>query len=611
MTAGGASGKGVVIGVGAVFAAIGLLFAAIGAWMHFAETGEQRRLDAAGRFTDAVVVRRFIRADATGGRAEPSFRLQVRFTPEVGDEVTASAAVDMASYDRALPGSPIGVTYLPDAPSVHRVDGEVRDRVAAVVFAAIGIVFAIVGGGMIFAMLRRPRPEGAPPGLLAQVGALVMRAPLMLFGAVWLLVGVALLFAGLAAARSERATEALFARDALPAEGIVAAKSIVTESSGSGSSRRRTTKYRVTLRFTAASGDEVVGIADVGSSTWDSLVEQGPVAVTYVASRPWLYRVAGEGTGWSASIGTYILFGFGAVATALGGGVLAYALRHAPKWPRRATVRRRVARRRRAKGEAATAVPQVRRRSLAPKLASAAERVPRRSPVQWVAAIFFAAGVAAAGAGISTLVTEWRYAVAGEVAEGVITAKSIEEARRSERSSTRHMVSYRFTTARGQVTEGRHRLSWEAWESGKEGDRILVRYRQDAPHTNRAATADETVEGFVTLALGIAFGGLGGGALALALYARRRRARLMRDGLSVTGVVVAVEPSGVRVNKVPQMRIRFRFRDPAGRERQGASQTMPPGEASRWKPGDTGEVRFDALNPDDNVWIGERHAHGA
>ncbi len=600
-------GRIAVIGAGLLFAAIGLLFAGIGVGKNFSERSEQRRLDAGGKFASAVLTRKYIEANVTSGRVEPRFHVQFRFVPEGKAEVMGTAAVSSEAYRRAKPGGRIEVVYLPDTPSVHRVEGELRDTLFGVMFAGVGGFIVLVGGGMIYAMLRRPRPQAARPGLFARVGMFVTRAPILLFAGVWLVVGLSFLIAGWFIAAHELGMRAQFANESLPTSGTVLHKSVFTESSGSGNSRTQTTRYRIVFRYTVE-GDEIVGTTNISAGAWERLVERGPVNLAYVAREPWRYHIDGE-QGWSDWLGSYVLLGIGIVATMIGGGALAFAYRSLPSWAHTARWPRSF-RRKRAEG-GIVSVPQVALPSRIPKLARAAQWLPRGWIMLVVGAVFFLGGVAAVISGIATLIGEWRYARGGALAERRITGKSIDEASRSDRSSTRHLVSYRFTTAQGEVQEGRHTLQWEAWEAAKEGDRIAVRYLADAPQTNREASVDGTVEGFVALGVGPLIGGIRGAILFLSYYGRQRRARLLRYGIAVAAHVIAVEDSGFIVNKVMQKRIRFRFQDNSDRDREGLSEPMPPDDAHDWNPGDAGEVRYDAANPDDQIWTGKRRGRSA
>jgi hypothetical protein len=52
-------------------------------------------------------------------------------------------------------------------------------------------------------------------------------------------------------------------------------------------------------------------------------------------------------------------------------------------------------------------------------------------------------------------------------------------------SPSRHTVSYRFTTKKGQTIEGRYDVLPQTWAKLKEGDPVVVEYLPDSPDTNR------------------------------------------------------------------------------------------------------------------------------
>jgi hypothetical protein len=144
-------------------------------------------------------------------------------------------------------------------------------------------------------------------------------------------------------------------------------------------------------------------------------------------------------------------------------------------------------------------------------------------------------------------------------------------------------------------------VSRETWEAAKNGDRIAVRYLPGAPHLNRAARDSGTNAGLVGIVLGTLFSAGGGGALFLAAYAWRRRRRLLERGVAARAVVLAVVPTR---DKSRRSFLRYRFHDALGVEREGRSDAMASELAKSWAPGRIGEVRYDAANPDDHVWIG-------
>lgn len=111
--------------------------------------------------------------------------------------------------------------------------------------------------------------------------------------------------------------------------------------------------------------------------------------------------------------------------------------------------------------------------------------------------------------------------------------------------------------------------------------------------------AARVIGGFVALA---------GGAIAgWGIRKVMLRNRLLRDGVRCEGTVVGVEETNVKFNNVTQWVVRFSFTDYAGQMHQAKTEYMSPDEASEWKPGDTGEVRYDQSRPAVNLWLGRGH----
>ena len=80
--------------------------------------------------------------------------------------------------------------------------------------------------------------------------------------------------------------------------------------------------------------------------------------------------------------------------------------------------------------------------------------------------------------------------------------------------------------------------------------------------------------------------------------------RVTTRGVTTQAVVVAVEPTNVRINRVTQWRIGYEFRDRSGRTLRGESDLLAPQSAQAWSPGDHGTVRYDPDKPEDSVWLG-------
>ncbi len=105
---------------------------------------------------------------------------------------------------------------------------------------------------------------------------LARRSFWLLFGGIWLFVGLVLLAFSLVFAVNELE----YASSGVTTTGIVLAKDIVPASSSSS------TEYRVTYRFTTGQGEVVEGSDAVEIATWEDLQERGPIVVRYLASSP-------------------------------------------------------------------------------------------------------------------------------------------------------------------------------------------------------------------------------------------------------------------------------------------------------------------------------------
>lgn len=140
----------------------------------------------------------------------------------------------------------------------------------------------------------------------------------LLFGGVWLAVGLPVLAGGIALWQ----TEQRFAAEAVTVEGQVLTRDIVSarrRSAGGGGGR--STSYRVTYRFATPDGTRYVGSSKVEVGVWENLREQGPVAIAYLADDPASNRIVGA-TRWA---GALIMGGLGAVFALAGGGIFAFA----------------------------------------------------------------------------------------------------------------------------------------------------------------------------------------------------------------------------------------------------------------------------------------------
>lgn len=136
----------------------------------------------------------------------------------------------------------------------------------------------------------------------------------LVFGGIWLVVGLPFLLIGLA----QWYSQTRFSEDAVQVRGTVIAKEI------SRASRNRSTEYEVAYRFTGPDGELIQGQQEVSSDLWDSLTERGPVEIEYLPGDPHTHRVAGE-TDWVFILVFSIL---GGMFTGAGGVIFGISLKN-------------------------------------------------------------------------------------------------------------------------------------------------------------------------------------------------------------------------------------------------------------------------------------------
>lgn len=223
----------------------------------------------------------------------------------------------------------------------------------------------------------------------------------------------------------------------------------------------------------------------------------------------------------------------------------------------------------------------------------------RTAVPMWVGTIFVVAGSVAS---IGTL-GEWRDARRFErdavTDRAEVVAKSLEGATRDGNSSTRYLVTYRFG-----ADEQTEEIAVEQWEALSEGDTVTVRYLAADPATARMRPPSPPWVPPLVAGATALFALLG---VAIARPGWRRAVvvlRVQRHGVAAQATVVEIAPTGTRINRVPQWRLRYEFRDALGRVQQGLSDYLRPYEAAEWQVGDRGAIRYDRDRPVDSLWLG-------
>jgi hypothetical protein len=140
-----------VSSIGWVFLVSGLLFWVGGAYYTVTSLAHDRSLEEQGRTADGTVLEKTVRTTIErkagrrsheGSTRETSYLVAFRFST-LGETISGKVEVDKDVWDRLQENGPIKVTYLPDEPEIHRVEGQDADFQIWKLFIAVG------GGGLM------------------------------------------------------------------------------------------------------------------------------------------------------------------------------------------------------------------------------------------------------------------------------------------------------------------------------------------------------------------------------------------------------------------------------------------------------------------------------
>lgn len=228
---------------------------------------------------------------------------------------------------------------------------------------------------------------------------------------------------------------------------------------------------------------------------------------------------------------------------------------------------------------------------------------PARAFWLWFGGIFLFVGLVFLPVGIWTLLQERAFSREGVVVEGIVLTKGINRAD-DDNDTTDYWITYRFTTEDGQVVEGRDTVSVHTWESLEERGPVEVSYLPDSPSRNRVGTDSDWILPAIFLGFSLVLVPVGGFFFVKGLTNVLRIRRLRTEGRQSDGTVTDILVTNFQVNGVAQWQIHYSYTDDFGQTYQGTSGYLSPEEASTWKVGETGTVRYDPRRPEDSVWIG-------
>jgi hypothetical protein len=149
-------------------------------------------------------------------------------------------------------------------------------------------------------------------------GSFIQRNFGMIFGGIWLVVGIPFTIAGIFMWQEEQR----FANESVTAEGLVLTRKVVTKRSSSDGRSSTSTEYWVSYRFQPSGGITHEGSSKADKQVWNGLQEQGPVTVAYLPDDPTNNRVAGN-PDW---FGAGLMAGLGGLFSLAGGGIVLFSL---------------------------------------------------------------------------------------------------------------------------------------------------------------------------------------------------------------------------------------------------------------------------------------------
>lgn len=138
----------------------------------------------------------------------------------------------------------------------------------------------------------------------------------LVFGGLWLTVGLPLVFGGIHLFRLEQS----FGVEAVTVRGTVLTRDIHRARRTDGGT---STRYEVSYRFMTDDGETFERRDSVDVQTWEALTEQGPVQVRYLPDDPAQSRIAGEAN----RAEPLIMGGLGGFFAVAGGLIVAHDLR--------------------------------------------------------------------------------------------------------------------------------------------------------------------------------------------------------------------------------------------------------------------------------------------
>ncbi|HEX5591470.1 MAG TPA: DUF3592 domain-containing protein, partial [Candidatus Limnocylindrales bacterium] len=140
---------------GPVFGLFGVVFLVIGLGL----VRDELRLSSDGVRTDGTIVAASIN-HGTGDDAD-TYSIAYEFPLTDGTTVRGSSQVDPATYERAVPGAPVEISYLPGDPATNRLGKPEFQPFPSLLVVGVASLFTVVGIGLTWTAVRQRRAANA------------------------------------------------------------------------------------------------------------------------------------------------------------------------------------------------------------------------------------------------------------------------------------------------------------------------------------------------------------------------------------------------------------------------------------------------------------------
>lgn len=204
--------------------------------------------------------------------------------------------------------------------------------------------------------------------------------------------------------------------------------------------------------------------------------------------------------------------------------------------------------------------------------------------------------------GLILALTNHRYASQGAWADAQIT--SLSKSDYNERTP-KFYAHYTFQTKTGALIANKCLVGRNIWSSLKTGSTIQIQYLPNTPEENRIPEETYDFIPWLPISLGSALMLTGIALLFHGVLKVIGIRKIITHGKKAEAEVISIQETNFAVKGVKQLCLLYRFTDFHGKTWETGTEAISPEEASLWKVGEKGIVRYVDGAPPRCIWIGQ------